>query len=285
VTPFLDDAVDAVPLVGGTHHSGWLLTQADGSRQVVKATPGAPAGMFQAEAEGLTVLRDSGAIGAPRVIDVGPGHLAIEVLNPLPGFDDSPFWERLGRALARLHSVRGERFGWPHDNWLGPTRQVNTWTDDCYEFFVRHRVLRYLYEPAVEAALDAAGRAAVERICARLPELVPPSYPALTHGDLWYGNVLAMPDGSPALIDPAVSWSWPEVDLSMMMYAGMTTSDAGSSALGRLFSAYHEIHPPDPGWREHLELIHIRELLCVVSQGRPADWGLKGVLNLIRRYG
>ncbi|MFF0372543.1 fructosamine kinase family protein [Micromonospora sp. NPDC005087] len=33
-----------------------------------------------------------------------------------------------------------------------------------------------------------------------------PDRPAcLTHGDLWAQNILATPDGQPALIDPAVS--------------------------------------------------------------------------------
>jgi fructosamine-3-kinase len=146
MTPFLDDAVESVPLVGGTHHSGWLLTQADGSRQVVKTTPDVPEGMFEAEAEGLTVLRDSGAVGAPRVIDVGADFLVIEVLNPLPGFDDARFWEQTGRALARLHSVSNDRFGWHRDNWLGPTRQFNAWTDDCYARVARVLELLHLRE-------------------------------------------------------------------------------------------------------------------------------------------
>lgn len=36
-----------------------------------------------------------------------------------------------------------------------------------------------------------------------------------THGDLWRKNIVATGDGAPVLIDPAVSYTWPEVDLSM----------------------------------------------------------------------
>ncbi|MBC6460816.1 fructosamine kinase family protein [Actinomadura sp. HBU206391] len=284
MTPFLDDAIEVVPLAGGTHHTAWIATQADGARYVVKATPGVPPDMFDAEAEGLIALRRSGVIGAPRVVAVGPGHLVMEALNPVPGFADTVFWERTGRALARLHLIRGSRFGWSRDNWLGPTRQVNTWTLDCYEFYARYRILRYLREPRMEAMLDASQRAAIERICARLPDLVPPSYPALTHGDLWHGNVVSMADGSPALIDPAISWNWPEADLSMMYgIAGMVPGGA-SPGLDRFFAAYQEIRPLHPGWREHLELLHLRELLCVLFQtGR--GWARPRVLTLIQRYG
>jgi fructosamine-3-kinase len=271
--------VEATPLAGGTNHDTWLVTRVDGSQLVLKTTPHLPPDVFDAEAEGLDALRGSGQVGAPVVIDVGPHFLALEALRPTPALDDAAFWERTGRALARLHSRRGRRFGWHRDNWLGLVRQHNTWTGDPYEFFTRYRILRYLPEPHVRAVLDAAELAAVERICERLPQLVPPSYPALTHGDLWHGNVLATADGTPALIDPAVSWSWPEVDLSMMAQCG---------APEPFFSAYHDIRPPQPDWRDHLALLHLRELLSVLAHGpRLPDaprWAVPQVRDLIARY-
>jgi fructosamine-3-kinase len=262
VTRYLTDAVVVESLTGGYHHGVWLATQRDGSLVVVKETPGAPPGMFQAEAEGLRVLRDSGMVGAPQVVDAADGHLVLERLNPLPpDATDGGFWERAGRALARLHGVEHDRFGWHADNWLGPTRQVNTWADDGREFFATNRILRYLAEPATEAALDAEQRAGIERICARLPELVPPARPALTHGDLWRGNMLTAADGSLALVDPAVSWNLPGTDTSMLLYSG-------SPPPARFFDAYHEIRPAEPGWRDHLRVLHLRELLCLLTQGQ-----------------
>ncbi|MFP3714223.1 phosphotransferase [Puerhibacterium sp. TATVAM-FAB25] len=62
--------------------------------------------------------------------------------------------------------------------------------------------------------LDVADRVALERLAARLPELLPERPACLTHGDLGAQNVLAAPDGRPALIDPAVSYTWAEVDLA-----------------------------------------------------------------------
>lgn len=286
MTSLLDGAVAAEPLSGGTHHACWLITRPDGSRCVVKTTPGAPPGMFEAEAEGLDALRAAGAIRAPRVLGYDDEHLALEVLRPLPGLDDAlGFWEEAGRALAGLHSVRGERFGWHRDNWLGPDPQVNTWTEDPYEFYVRHRILRFLAEPALREVLDEGQRAAIERICEALPRLVPPpSHPALTHGDLWHGNFMAMPDGSPAVIDCAVSFNWPETDLGMMAGDGSMAGNGGARALERFFAAYHEIRPPEPGWRDHLEILYLRELLCLIAQGH-ADWALAPVRRLIARYG
>ena len=273
------DVLTVLPLAGGTNHRTCLVTRADGSTLVLKTTPGLATDVFDAEAEGLAALGGTGAVATPRVIAAGPRFLALEALKPAPPLEDADFWAHTGRALALMHSQQGERFGWHRDNWLGLVRQTNTWTVDCYEFFVRHRILRYLPEPAVMAELDADDRAAIESICRRLPELVPPSYPALTHGDLWHGNVLATADGTPALIDPAVSWSWPEVDLSMMLYG---------QAPQAFFDGYHEVLPPESGWRDHLTLLNLRELLSVLAHGSllpdAASWATPKVRTLIQRF-
>lgn len=273
----LHGATDLVPLTGGTNHSGWLATLADGRRVAVKITPDMPADLFETEAEGLIALGAGGRIATPEVIAVGADHLVLAAVAPAPDLDDLAFWAEAGRRLADLHADRGERFGWHRDNWLGLVRQVNTWTDDAYEFFVQHRVLRYLTEPRVEAALDRETRAGVERICARLPDLVPAPYPALTHGDLWHGNFMATDDGRPVLIDPSVSWSWPEVDISMMFCAGSPVPD-------RFFAAYHEIMPTDGDWRERARLLHLRELLSVMAHP-GVEPPVPQVLDLVRRYG
>jgi hypothetical protein len=54
----------------------------------------------------------------------------------------------------------------------------------------------------VAEAFDAPERQALERLCERLPELIPARPAALTHGDLWTGNILADHTGAPVLIDP-----------------------------------------------------------------------------------
>ncbi|MEV4104422.1 fructosamine kinase family protein [Nonomuraea sp. NPDC049649] len=172
-TAGLTNVVAVEPVTGGLPRRG------DGTSVFVKAFGEPPAAdVFTAEAEGLTVLREAG-VATPEVILADRDLLVLDVLRPRPGTE--AFWERLAHTLAHLHTTtRHARFGWHRDNWLGRRRQVNTWNDDGYEFFARHRLLRWLGERRVREALDVADRAALERLCDRLPELLPARPACLT---------------------------------------------------------------------------------------------------------
>ena len=108
--------------------------------------------------------------------------------------------------------------------------------------------------------------AALERLCARLPELLPERPACLTHGDLWTQNVLATADGRPALIDSAVSYTWAEVDL-----AHVWTTAPPPEATG-FFGRYAELTGLDAGWRERMPILQLRQHLAVIAQFEP-DWG------------
>lgn len=262
----LSDVVAVEPADGGQAATAGLARRADGTPLFVKAFAEAPSDdTFTAEAEGLIALRTLGGVATPEVVLVTPDLLVLETLHPRP--DDGAFWERLAHALARLHtSTTYDRFGWHRDVWLGRRRQVNTWTDDGFEFFARHRLLRWLGEPRVDAALDAADRAALEHLCDRLPELLPAKPACLTHGDLWLNNVLATADGRPALIDPAVSYTWAEVDLAHLW------TTAPQPGTRRACDLYAELTGLDDGWRDRMPILQLRQHLAVIAQFEP-DWG------------
>jgi len=236
-------------------------------------------GLFAAEAEGLQMLRERGALATPEVVLATRDLLVLSVLRPRPARD--VFWERLAHALARLHtSTVHERFGWARDNWLGRCRQENAWTADGYEFFARHRLLRWLPERRVRAALDERDRRALERLCERLPDLLPPRPACLTHGDLWAQNILATSGGLPAVIDPAVSYTWAEVDL-----AHLWCSPHPPEAR-RFFDVYAELAGLDDGWQSRMPLIQLRQHLAVIAQF-DHDWGaarqVRAILKPFRR--
>ncbi|HZU55897.1 MAG TPA: fructosamine kinase family protein [Actinocrinis sp.] len=262
----LSDVTAVEPVDGGMAALAGIATQRGGPALFVKSFVDVPADdLFAAEAEGLNVLRERGSLLTPQVVLATREVLVLSVLQPRP--TQEAFWEQLAHALARLHtSTAHDRFGWSRDNWLGRYRQHNTWSADGYEFFAEHRLLRWLPERRVQSALDRQDRRALERFCERLPDLLPPRPACLTHGDLWAHNVLATEDGRPAVIDPAVSYMWPEVDL-----AHLWCSPHPPEAK-RFFDVYAQLTGLDDDWRARMPLIQLRQHLAVIAQF-DYDWG------------
>ena len=126
--------------------------------------------VFEVEAEGLALLRAAGG-RTPEVIEATREVLVLRLLHPRR--DEPAAWEQLAHQVADVHATTAPRFGFHRDGWLGAWRQHNTWENDGHTFFTQHRVLRWLPEPRVRAKLDEADRRALERLCDRLPELLP----------------------------------------------------------------------------------------------------------------
>ncbi|MBQ0993063.1 fructosamine kinase family protein [Micromonospora sp. H61] len=260
------EVVSVQPVTGGLAALAGIATRRDAPPVFVKGFADPPADdVFVAEAEGLAALRELGGVATPEVILADRDVLVLSVLRERPRSE--AFWEQFAHLLARLHlSTTHPRFGWHHDNWLGRRRQVNTWNDDGFAFFAEHRLLRWLDEPRVEAALDAQDRSALERLCYRLPDLLPERPACLTHGDLWAQNVLATADGEPALIDPAVSYVWAEVDLAHVW------STSPPPEARRMFEVYAELTSLDADWEARMPVIQLRQHLAVLAQFDD-DWG------------
>ncbi|WP_211244329.1 fructosamine kinase family protein [Actinospica robiniae] len=259
---------------GGAVALAGLATLEDGSRVFAKTLrdldPEAFE-LFEVEAAGLTQLREAGGVSTPPIRLASAELLVLEEMQPRP--DGEAFWERLGHMLAALHTTTvSDRFGWHREGWLGRMRQENAWTDDGHEFFAHRRILRWLPEPLAESAFDADDRHAIEALCAALPDLIPARPPSLTHGDLWSENILATPDGAPVLIDPATSYTWPEVDLSMLWCSPRPPASE------RFFAAYREAAPLDDGWEARMPVLYLRELLSAIAHGDDS-WGAVGYVR------
>lgn len=267
--------VETEPLTGGMANAAWRVTLADGRTVVVKGGRSNPDGFFDLEVESLQAVREIGGLPTPELFHVGPKSLVMAALkSEIP---DSPqFWEAAARAVAALHEHTGPRYGWHRDGMLGRLVQENAWDDDGFRFFAERRILRYLSEPKVEEAFDAADRIALERLCARLPELVPGAPATLTHGDLWRSNIIAGLDDSPVFIDPSVSYTWPEVDISMLFCTGGVPDT--------FFDAYYELRPPIGDWRERMDLLNLRELLCIVAHFGDAWDAVSRIRAIVKRF-
>lgn len=176
---------------------------ADGREAVVKNGP-AP----QTEAAMLKAIAASGA-PAPAVLAVSGEALVLEMVPA--GGPLSAAWADLGTVAARLHSAKGHSYGWPEDYAFGPAVIANARAESWPLFWAERRLLPH----CVNAAPALARR--VEALAADLPNRLPAHPPpALLHGDLWGGNILAANGKVSALIDPACYYGHAEVDIAML---------------------------------------------------------------------
>ncbi len=236
---------------GGWVATTWLVRLVDGRDAVVKLTP-YPA---DAEVDGLEALTAAG-VPVPRVLGHTGGTLVMERVG------GPPDWELLGRAIAGMHRLVGERFGWHRDNHAGRFVQVNDWSEDWPTFFVEQRVRVHLADQSVPAEL----RLRLERACDGPIQALLPAHPtpSLTHGDLWLGNIV---EGR-WVVDPEVSFADRELDLAYMQMS------EGRPLPGEFWSAYLEMLPVPDGYegrRRVLELHHrLLNVLHFGDQGLPA---------------
>ncbi len=247
-------ATDAVPVGGGDINEAWRVRMADGRVAFVKSRPRPAVGEYEREAFGLRWLAEPGALQVPAVLEVAPGHLALQWVER--GSLSSAGAEELGSGLALTHAAGAEAFGGPGERsaTIGSLALPNEPLEDWSAFYAHRRLL-----PALEAAkrrgsIGAAGAAAVERLCGRIDELAPPAErPARLHGDLWSGNVLADIDGRPWLIDPTAYGGHREVDLAMLRLFGSPSE--------RIFAAYEDVSPLAEGWQDRVRLWQLLPLL------------------------
>lgn len=269
------EALRSEALAGGVAHTAWRVALTDGREVFVKGGSSVPDGFFVQEVESLEALRDIGGLPVPQIVHVGAKSLVLEAMNSeLP--DTPQFWEAAGRAVAALHDHESERHGWHHDGMLGRLAQENTWDEDGCRFFAEHRILRYLREPRVEAAFEPDDFRAIERICERLPALLPEAPAVLVHGDLWRANIIAAYDDTPVFIDPAVYYGWAEIDVSMMYCTGGVPEE--------FFAAYHEVRPPVGDWRDRMALLNLREWLCVIAHFGAEDKYVRYIRETVKRF-
>lgn len=247
----------AEPVSGGCIHRCYRVVIA-GRPGFLKVNDAAMADAFAAEADGLGGLRAAGC-NAPEPLSHGvaggEAYLLMEFLDLRASGDAAA----LGRMLAAVHRAKGERFGWPRDNYIGATAQLNAQSANWAEFWRQQRL-----EPQLALARANGYRLQADRVCELLRGHHP--QPSLVHGDLWSGNVGFLADGTPAVFDPAVYHGDREVDLAMSeLFGGFPAA---------FHSAYEDAWPLPAGYevRKHLyNLYHLLNHLNLFGGGYLAQ--------------
>ena len=232
----------ASPVRGGDINRAFRLDFA-GARFFVKLNHVSLGSMFAAERAGLDALRASAAIRVPEVFLTGSeGESAFIVMEyiELRGSAEPGLF---ARQLAALHETTHPRFGFPVNNTIGSTPQINSPTADWVEFWQRYR-LGYQLELG-------AGEKLNDRVAEFFADYRP--RPSLLHGDLWSGNQGADASGNPVIFDPACYYGDHEADLAMMELFG----NPGE----RFFAAYAERFPLDAGYAQRRDLYNLYHVL------------------------
>jgi len=230
--------------------------QRGGREFFAKAVAAADAARLHAERDGLAALRKSGVVRVPALAEEGRNDerawLLLEWLPLVPLSAKSG--AALGAALAAMHRIEQDRYGWERDNFIGGSEQVNGWSDDWIDFWRRKRLapqLRLAAANRLPSRLIDRG----ERLAADCDAFFRDYVPArsLLHGDLWGGNAAALPDGTPVVFDPAVYVGDREADLAMTTLFGGFPSD--------FHAAYATAWRPDDGYRGRRDFYNVYHVL------------------------
>ena len=244
---------------GGSINRTAKLTT-DRGEYFLKWNKNAPDDFFEREAEGLKTLRNAvHSLIIPTVEMVGQtddsetGFLLMEYIEESRSGDSFQF----GSELARLHQNTANQFGFHSDNYIGSLPQSNRMHSNWIEFFISERI-----EPQLSMAIEAGrlGQHLVKnwnRLAAQLDSLLPVCSPSLIHGDLWGGNYLFNPDGNAVLIDPAVYYGHPEMDLAFSTMFGGFTYD--------FYQGYESVSPLEPGFDKRVSIYNLYPLLVHVN--------------------
>jgi fructosamine-3-kinase len=233
----------------------------DGSRTVFAKFSDAADGVrqFEIELAGLGLLSDRAGVLTPVLVGIGavPGGCVL-VLEAVQAVERaSRHWRGIGRTIARIHAVEGDRFGLATDGYFGPLRQDNTPAGDWPTFYAERRLGSGL-EMAVDSGhLPAALARQVEQLIGRLPALCGPEIaPTLLHGDAQQNNFISTELG-PVVIDPAVYYGHPEMDLAQIDLFQPVPAD--------VYDGYRDVRPIDPGFWERRNLWRVWGYLASVA--------------------
>lgn len=236
-------------LHGGDVARTVLLTMPDGTKFVVKKSDNYTTD-FALEAWMLRILGGVKGIPVPEVVFADTDILVMAYIPheqiPLPPNAE----QHLAEILAHLHQVTSDSYGLDRATAVGPLPQVNLQNVSWVSFFRDRRLLAIAANAAEVGYLPKSDLERIHRLADRLTDfLEEPDCPALLHGDLWSGNVLHYRGKIAALIDPAIYYGHPEIELAF----GTLFGPFGDI----FFRHYSQLRPIRIGFFEHRRLIYL----------------------------
>ena len=231
---------------------------------------------FETELAGLRILSELAGALIPTPI----GNFLMEggvvmILEGVQAIDRTPKqWRQIGQTLAQIHQTKGKQFGLDTHNYFGPFYQDNRPLPDWPTFYAERRLWPRFMGAINAGHLPTEIIRQVEKLILRIPRLCDSQVaPTLLHGDAQQNNFISTEKGA-VVIDPAVYYGHPEMDLAYVDYFHPVSDD--------LFVGYKEILPIDSGFSERRELWRIYSYLAIVEVDDTTY--LPKLINAVQKY-
>ncbi|PCI97125.1 MAG: hypothetical protein COB15_08560 [Flavobacteriales bacterium] len=244
---------------GGSINDAYCLTTNQGMYFIKTNQANRYPFMFDKEATGLDLLRNTDAIRIPKVVLSNKfedtSFLILELIEnstPLPDF-----WSLFGKQLAQLHQNTNTSFGLEESNYIGSLPQQNNLHNNWIDFFIHERLKPQIKLARDNGKIDLSTITKFERLYTKLDEIFPEEPPALLHGDLWSGNFMVDEKGGPVIIDPAVYFGHREMDIAMTKLFGGFNQ--------QLYQSYNEHFPLEKGWEQRVDICNLYPLMVHVN--------------------
>lgn len=207
-----------VPVRGGDINLAFRLETAT-QTYFIKVQPHQPASYFAHEQAGLLALSQAVNVPQPLASGVLDDH-AYLILNWLDQGAGDQF--ALGQAVARLHQITNDQFGFATDHTTKVLTKNNHWNADWGDFYRHQRLAPEVAAAKAQGVWNDWRDQHYQRMVAAFAHYyqIHPVQPSLLHGDLWAGNFLFTSNGTPTLIDPDALFGDREFDLAMTTIFG-----------------------------------------------------------------
>lgn len=251
------------PVSGGDVNQAYHLVTEAGDYFLL-TQPRVTKEFYAGEIAGLKAFQEAG-ITAPRVIANGEiDHIAYLILSYLEeGTGQNQY--ALGQLVAKLHQATSPtgQFGFDYSYQGTAIQFPNQWRDSWIQLFVNERMDTLSQVLLKQGLWQDVDNERYQEVRAIIVDVLNhhPSQPSLLHGDLWFGNVMFLTDGQPALFDPSPLYGDREFDL------GVTRTFGGFS--GDFYCGYEDTLPTAKGSRYRQEFYRLYLLMIHLLKFGP----------------
>ena len=233
--------IEQRPVAGGDINNSFYV-RTNEQEYFVKSNENVPPSFFEVEARGLETIRQTNTINVPKVYyyDTDSTDTMYFIMEWIEGERTEQTGEVLGSQLAKMHIARSQPYyGLDFTSFVGTLTQENAWYENWTDYYREKRLLPQLELGKKKGYITRKRLRNLEYIMNHLEKYIPVNpRVSLLHGDLWAGNWMAGPSGTPYLIDPSIVYGDHVFELAMTELFGGFPRE--------FYDAYQEILPlPD----------------------------------------